>query len=93
MRSRVVRDTQVPMNYATDGAYFKMNDAPSRTRGRKGALDVRRRGRTALSYARVSISSRTLAMNSSTPMGTVSLVRSRTEMLPASTSFSPRMSM
>ena len=33
-------------------------------------------------YARVSISSRTLAMNSSTPMGTVSLVRSRTEMLP-----------
>ena len=44
-------------------------------------------------YARVSISSRTLAMNSSTPMGTVSFVRSRTEMLPASTSFSPRISM
>ena len=45
------------------------------------------------SYARVRVSSTTLAINSSTAIGTVSLERSRTEMLPASTSFSPRISM
>ena len=52
-----------------------------------------RQGRIAQKhYARVRISSVTLAINSSTVEGTVSLERSRTEMLPASASFSPRMS-
>ena len=44
-------------------------------------------------YARVRVSSTTCAINASRSMGTVSLERSRTETLPASTSFSPRMSM
>lgn len=47
----------------------------------------------AASYARVRVSSTTLAMNSSMSIGTVSLERSRTEILPASTSFSPKISM
>lgn len=58
----------------------------------RGGVRINTKNPTA-SYARVRVSSTTLAMNSSMPIGTVSLERSRTEMLAASTSFSPRISM
>lgn len=65
---------------------------PRRAHGTRGGVRITAMNPVA-SYARVRISSTTLAMNSSTAIGTVSLERSRTEMLPASTSFSPRISM
>ena len=65
---------------------------PRRARGARGGVRIIAMNPVA-SYARVRVSSTTLAMNSSTAIGTVSLERSRTEMLPASTSFSPRISM
>lgn len=65
---------------------------PRRAHGARGGVRITAMN-PAASYARVRVSSTTLAMNSSTAIGTVSLERSRTEMLPASTSFSPRISM